>query len=99
MRFLQSTEHLSFQLYEAAGQLSVVLLFMFIFCFIGHLVTEKSLAMADSAYETIWYGLPVKHQAYVKLIIQFSHEPFVLSGWGLIDCNLENYSGVMAFHP
>lgn len=74
-----------------------MVLFLFLFCYFGEMVTTRSLAIADSAWDSLWYLYPMEQQRYLKLTIGFSHIDFHFSGLGLMYCTMASFSGVSYF--
>lgn len=87
----QSAANLSIELYQSAALLCLTVVFMFIMCANGQMVTEKSFSIGQSVYETTWYKMPLKFRRHLLLMIQHSNRPFNLTACGLMCCNLEAF--------
>lgn len=75
----------------------VVLVFMFIYCYVSECITTDLMEIGDAFYNTPWYRLPVKQQKLMVLPILRAQREFRLSGLGLIDCSLATFVSVIAF--
>lgn len=95
--FLQSASKLSIEIYQAFGIGSLILLFLFLFSYFGEMVTVRSLVIADSVWDSLWYQYPTKLQKYMQLTIGYSHIQFHYSGLGLMYCTMASFSGVGSF--
>lgn len=67
---------------------------MFIYCYVGNIVTVKCFNVSLIAYQSLWYRYPTNLQFYVMQIIRFSQKPFYLSGYGVMRCSLESFTSV-----
>lgn len=94
----QSVTEQKFLLLQSIACISVMIFMMFVFCYFGDVVTTKSAAVADKAYQTMWYMYPVRMQPYIILIMLQSQKPFFLKGFDLISCSLENFTWVSKPH-
>lgn len=94
----KSASNLSIEIYQAFGIGSLMVLFLFLFSYFGEMVTTRSLAIADSAWNSLWYIYPVQYQKYLKLTIGYSHIEFHFSGMGLMYCTMASFSGVSHNH-
>lgn len=81
-------------MYQLFGSGAMVLVFMGCICYYGDLVTTTLMEISESTYQTLWYRQPLKYRLYTMLLIQYSHKQYNVSGYGLVDCNMESYSGV-----
>lgn len=89
-----SASNFSIEIYQAFGIGSLMVLFLFIFCYFGEMVTDRSSAVAYAAYSTLWYRYPLKLQRFLQLTIIESHIQFCFSGLGVMFCTMQSFSGV-----
>lgn len=68
--------------------------YVFVFCFIGTIITDKCFEMAKIVFETNWYASPIEHQRYVILILARSQKPFYFHGYGFVPCSLMMFKSV-----
>lgn len=68
---------------------------IFPFCKFGTFSVEWVYSVGEFAYASTWYALPPKQQTYVRLIIQYSHIPRKVTGFGIVRCSLETYINVI----
>lgn len=71
-----------------------MVLFLFLFSYFGEMVTDRSLRIANSACDSLWYMYPLKMQKYLQMTIRYSHIEFHFSGLGLMYCTMASFSGV-----
>lgn len=50
--------------------------------------------MANVAFETHWYLLPVQHQKHLKFMIAFAQVRRTVNGYGFFNCDLEGFMKV-----
>lgn len=93
-QLFQSASQLSIEIYQAFGIGSLMVLFLFLFCYFGEMVSDRSLVIANSAWHTLWYLYPLELQKYVQMSIAYSHIEFHFSGMGLMYCTMASFSGV-----
>lgn len=72
----------------------LILVWLFIYCFYGNLITWKCLQVADFAYHSQFYNYPNDLKIFTLLMIQRSQRPFYITGYKITRCSLENYSRV-----
>lgn len=90
----QSASTQKYLLFQSTGSTLAFIFMMFIFCYFGNVVTTKSAAVADKAYQTMWYKYPVRMQPHIILIMMQSQKPFYLKGYELMLCSLQNFTWV-----
>lgn len=71
-----------------------MVLFLYLFSYFGEMVTERSLRIANSAGDSLWYMYPLKMQRFLQMTIRYSHIEFHFSGLGLMYCTMASFSGV-----
>lgn len=74
--------------------LTTSILTTFILCSLSEQMTSQSYRMADTLFESKWYGLPVTEQKWLILLIQRSGKEFRLNGYKIIDCSLKTFVAV-----
>lgn len=68
-----------------------VLLITYIYCYFSEMVTEKSSAIAETTYDSMWYTMPAKRQRAIVMILIQSQREFRLQGVGMLDCSFRIY--------
>lgn len=63
---------------------SLMVLFLYIFCYFGEMVTDRSLVVGNAAYSSLWYKYPLELQRFLQLTIFESHIQFHFSGLGIM---------------
>lgn len=89
-----SASNLSIQIYQAFGIGSLMILFLFLFCYFGEMVTDRSSKVSKAACMSLWYCYPLKLQRYLILTIGYSNMEFHFSGLSLMYCTMASFSGV-----
>lgn len=84
----------SIAIFQALGIGSMMVLFLFIYCFFGEEVTDRSASIAKVAYLSHWYRYPMQIQKYVKLTILCSNINFCYSGLGIMYCTMVSFNRV-----
>lgn len=67
---------------------------LFVFYYIGHILTMQMVNLSDTIYTSEWYRYPLKVQQLLRLMIVRSQKRFYISGYGVLACTLENFLGV-----
>ncbi|XP_017759703.1 PREDICTED: LOW QUALITY PROTEIN: odorant receptor 4-like [Eufriesea mexicana] len=68
---------------------------MFLLCYIGNLLIEKSTLVGEFCYMTDWYNLPTQTTKGLILIIAMSHNPVKISAGSVIDLSLPSFVNVL----
>lgn len=66
----------------------------FIYCYFSEKVTQISLEIGVTIYDSTWYALPIKLQKLTILMISNSQREFRFKGFGMIDCSLAMFLSV-----
>lgn len=96
---VELNELISIETLVAFINLIVVLVIMFIYCYLSEWVTSDLLEIGEIFYNSPWYELAVKEQQLLTLPIQRAHRVFRLKGLGLFECSLFVFSSVRDFFP
>ncbi|XP_003700935.2 odorant receptor 13a-like isoform X2 [Megachile rotundata] len=68
---------------------------IFILCYIGDLLIEKSTSIGTSSFEIDWYRLPTKTIRGLILIIAMSNNPVKISAGGIVTLSLSTFVNVL----
>ncbi|XP_011694600.1 PREDICTED: odorant receptor 4-like [Wasmannia auropunctata] len=68
---------------------------VFIFCFAGEYLNLKSKSIADAAYESLWYDLPLNQRKIVMFIIMRSQKQFVITAGKITNLSLETFTHII----
>ncbi|XP_018364275.1 PREDICTED: odorant receptor 22c-like [Trachymyrmex cornetzi] len=68
---------------------------IFIFCYIGELVTEQIIKVRESSYMIDWYRLPEKKSLAVILIICMSNATTRLTAGNMIELSISSFGNVI----
>lgn len=68
--------------------------YLFVFCFVGTIITTKCQQIAISTYQSMWYNSSIDHQRYIILILARSQKDFYFHGYKLVICSLMNFKSV-----
>ncbi|XP_034171933.2 odorant receptor 4-like [Osmia lignaria lignaria] len=68
---------------------------IFILCYIGELIMEKSSSVGTSCFKIEWYRLPTKTIHGLVLIIAISNNPAKLSAGGVVDLSLSTFVSIL----
>lgn len=67
---------------------------VFLYCYIGSLVTDHFQSYGDIPYEIQWYKLPIDLQKFLQLIIFDAQRPHIFHGLHIIDLNMMAFTQV-----
>nr|XP_012144545.1 PREDICTED: uncharacterized protein LOC100878875 isoform X1 [Megachile rotundata] len=64
---------------------------LYIISLFGQIILNHSKTLAERIYSCNWYGIPIKFQKLLCIMILRCSKPAILSAGGLYDMNMENY--------
>lgn len=67
---------------------------LLLYCYVGKTAIEDILQLGDYLYESNWYGLPIRFQMYIKLMICNTQRPLLYHGSGIAYLNTITFSKV-----
>lgn len=67
-----------------------------LYCYFSEMITEKSAAVAQTTFDSMWYKLAMNQQKAIIPILVRSQREFRLQGLGIIDCSFPIYLAVMS---
>lgn len=67
---------------------------LFVFCFLGAVVTDNFSKLPDIMYETKWYRLPPTIQKHYILIMANMQRPHVFDGFHVVCLDLDRFTKV-----
>ncbi|XP_053999464.1 odorant receptor 4-like [Hylaeus anthracinus] len=68
---------------------------VFILCYIGDLLIEKSSSVGISCFTMDWYNLPTNTVRGLILIIAISNNPTKITAGGIVDLNLSTFGSIL----
>lgn len=72
---------------------------LFVYCYLGKMVTDHFLAYADYVYNTNWQKLPVNLRKFIILMIQNAQRPLYYHGFHVMRLDLETFTKVSLPYP
>lgn len=85
------------KLFQSTVSNLLIIVWLFIYCFFGHLISSKCAQVGDIAYQSRFYEYPTDFKMYTLFIIARSQRPFFITGYKLTKCSLETYTNVSVF--
>lgn len=70
------------------------LLWPYLFCHYGTIITNELSSIGDILYTSNWYNYSAVYRHHITLIIVCSQKPIAFTGLGLITCSLESFGKV-----
>lgn len=67
---------------------------MYVYSFFATKVTSQIQTIGDRMYETDWNCFPLEFRLFVQLTINRSQRPLYFHGFGLVNCDMVNFSKV-----
>nr|XP_012219954.1 PREDICTED: odorant receptor 22c-like [Linepithema humile] len=64
----------------------------FIFCFAGEYLSLKSNAIAEAAYDVLWYNLPSNQSKIIIFVIMRSYRRLTITAGKIMDLSLETFA-------
>ncbi|KAF3054429.1 Odorant receptor 162 [Nylanderia fulva] len=72
-----------------------VIIEVFMICFAGEYLSFKSISIADAAYETLWYNMPLNQSKVITSIIMRSHRRLAITAGKMMDMSFETFSSIV----
>lgn len=86
----------SAQAFRAIGLIVGPLIYLYLFCLLGQLVTNRSLAVSIAAYTyTQWYDYSPSSRKYILMTIAYSQIDFNMMALGFVKCNMASFKTVI----
>lgn len=70
---------------------------VFLYCYVGSMITDQFFIYGDIAYESDWHKLPLGLQKYFQLIIADAQRQRVFTGFNVIDLDLTAFTKVVTY--
>lgn len=67
------------------------ILLNYISCFYAQMVTSRSFEIADAAYNSLWYRLPIEQQKMIAMTIRLAQKPVYLKGYTMFTCSMDTF--------
>ncbi|XP_055307137.1 uncharacterized protein LOC129571372 [Sitodiplosis mosellana] len=83
---------INIKLFQPAVSNFLILVWLFVYCFYGNLITWKCLQVADFAYHSKFYNYPNDLKIFTLLMMERSQRPFYITGYKITKCSLESYT-------
>lgn len=80
---------------QPAACLNVVMMWLFIYCYFGDEVTSRFDGIETKLYLCNWYLLPLPLEKCIPMIINSTHKPIYLQGFGSTSCTRESFKKVI----
>lgn len=87
----QGVQDLSFEIVLSLNCMFTQLLVNFIFSSYANNLTLCSVGIADIAYSSNWYELPLNQRNLILFVIQRSQKIFFLNGYHMFNCSMETF--------
>lgn len=87
-------KELNVQIIRPAISTILGLVWLFLNCFYGNLITIKLEQVADFAYESVFYKYPNDLRIFTLMTMCRSQRPFFITGYKITQCSLESYKRV-----
>lgn len=87
---------MNIKLFQPTVSNFLIIVWLFIYCYFGHLITWKCEQVADFTYHSLFYKYPLDLRIFTLLFITRSQRPFYITGYKLTKCSLESYAKVSA---
>lgn len=84
-------------MFQATVSNTLILVWLFVYCFYGHLISSKFAEIGEYAYHSTFYQYPIDLKWFTLFIIARSQRPFFITGCRITKCSLESYSRVSIF--
>ncbi|XP_012063176.1 PREDICTED: odorant receptor 4-like [Atta cephalotes] len=72
-----------------------VILEVFILCFAGEYLNLKSKSIADAAYESFWYDLPLNQRKILMFIIMRSQKQLMITAGKITSLSLTTFTSII----
>lgn len=69
---------------------------VYVYCFVGSLITDQFLRFGDIAYESEWMKMPTGLQKFIQMMIADAQRPLIFNGLNIVDLNLNAFTKVIA---
>lgn len=70
------------------------MVWLFVYCYFGHIISCKGEEVANFAYNSMFYKYPLKLQIFTFFIISRSQRTFFITGYRITKCSLESFARV-----
>lgn len=84
----------SIKLFQPAVSSMLVLVWLYIYCGFGDLVSVKCEQISQFAYDAHFYKYPTDLNIFTLMTINQAQRPFFISGFKLTRCSLDSYKRV-----
>lgn len=81
-------------MFQASVSNTLILVWLFVYCFYGHLISFKCTQVGEFAYHSKFYQYPIELKWFTIFMIARSQRPFFITGYRITKCSLESYSRV-----
>nr|XP_012219879.1 PREDICTED: odorant receptor 22c-like [Linepithema humile] len=89
-----SNEDGAFMLLKVISPYIALLMEIFLFCFAGEYLSHKSKTIADAAYDSLWYNMPLNRSKIIAFIIMRSQTRLTITAGKIISLSLESFASI-----
>lgn len=90
---------INLKIFEPTVSNILIMVWLFVYCYYGNLISWKSEQVADFAYNSHFYKYPLDLRIFTLFMIHRSQRPFIITGYKITRCSLESYGRVRIFSP
>ncbi|XP_012063184.1 PREDICTED: odorant receptor 30a-like [Atta cephalotes] len=80
---------------KAAVAYIAVMIEIFIICFAGEYLSLKSISVADAAYKSLWYDMPINQTKIISFVIMKSQKRLSITAGKMMDMSFEALTNIM----
>lgn len=91
-KFLQ--KHITLKIFIPTVSCILILVWLFVYCYYGHLISSKSDQVAAFAYNSKFYKYPLDLRMFTMMLMLRSQQSFFITGFFITRCSLESYARV-----
>lgn len=88
------TKNFDRRMYQSMVANMLIIVWLFIYCFFGQLITTKCAKVAEYAYGSAFYKYPLHLQMHTLFTLQRAQRPFYITGFTLAKCSLDSFTKV-----
>lgn len=88
---VQTFNELNFSAIPNLNTLLIQILFNYVICSYASNVSAKLSSVSDIVYNSFWYKYPAELQKLLPLLTQRSQTPYIITGYGIINCSLDTF--------
>lgn len=81
-------------IFKPAVSVALVMVWLYVYCSFGQLITSKCEQISDIAYESTFYHYPIDLRIFTLMAIGRAQKPFYITGYKITQCSLHSYRRV-----